>query len=156
MLPKNKLMAVPAALALGLGVALSGAATASAHGHEVDLGDTKEIHDGGVTIAYTVEELEPSDDTVLNVPIEGELWEASVTVKAVHGTVTPVIPFFNARSECGKNYRVLYQGIGDEALSGATLAEGQEAEGNIYFDVTGPKPSKVVYADAVQDLLVWE
>ena len=55
-----------------------------------------------------MEDLQPSKD-VVNVPINGQLYEATVKVNAERGTVTPAIPFFNARSDNGQNYRVLFQ-----------------------------------------------
>lgn len=151
-----RLPASSAALTAAIGPVLWSAGAGLATASAAELGDTQELNSGGVTIAYTVEELEPSDDTVVNVPVEGVLWEASVTVRAVDGSVTPVVPFFNARAADGHNYRVLFQALGDEALSGATLSQGQESEGNVYFDVTGPAPTSVVYNDAVADRLIWD
>lgn len=152
----GKLFAVPAALTAAVGLALSGAGIASADPSTAELGATQELHDGGVTIAYTVEELEPADDTVTNVVLHGQLWEISVDVEAVNGAVTPVIPFFNARTADGQNYPALFGAVGEEALSAATLVQGQEAEGNIYFDVTGAEPTHIVYNDGVQDRLIWK
>lgn len=146
-----KMLAVPAAL----GVAIALAGPAGADPSRAELGATQELNDGGVTIAYTVEELEAADDTITNAEVRGTLWEVSVEVEAVKGSVTPIIPFFNARAADGTNYRPLYWAVGDEALSGATLGQGQKAEGNIYFDVTGPAPTRVIYSDGVTDRLCW-
>ncbi|EHI10480.1 DUF1942 domain-containing protein [Mycolicibacterium thermoresistibile] len=151
----SKILAAPVVLATAAGLALATAAPAPARPGVADFGATQHLHDGGVTIAYTLEELEPSDDVVSNVALQGRLWEVSVTVEAVEGAATPVIPFFNARSADGQNYRALFTAVGEEALSGATLGQGQETEGNIYFDVTGAPPTEVVYNDAVQDRLIW-
>ena len=40
-------------------------------------------------------------------PVAGRLYEATVKADALVGTVTPAVPFFNARAENGDNYRVL-------------------------------------------------
>jgi Domain of unknown function (DUF1942) len=37
----------------------------------------------------------------------GTLWEATATVEAVPGTVTPLIPNLNARADNGRNYQPL-------------------------------------------------
>lgn len=144
-----------AVVPLSIGLALSVAAPAGADTTRANFGATEEIHDGGVTIAYTVDELEASDDTITNADVHGTLWEVSVEVEAVDGSVTPIIPFFNARAADGTNYQPLYWAVGEESLSGATLAQGQKSEGNIYFDVTGPAPVAVVYNDGVTDRLCW-
>src|SRR5690606_22916168 len=94
----SKILTAPVVLATAAGLALATAAPAPARPGVADFGATQHLHDGGVTIAYTLEELEPSDDVVSNVALQGRLWEVSVTVEAVEGAATPVIPFFNARS----------------------------------------------------------
>jgi hypothetical protein len=98
--------------------------------------------------------LRPGDD-VVNFPVAGTLWETTTTVDAVQGTVTPEIPFFNARADNGQNYRALYQALAPEGVSGTPLPQGAESSGKVYFDVTGAQPTSVVYNDAVQDRLVW-
>ena len=107
-------------------LAVCSAGIASAEPTVAQFGAAQELNDGGVTIAYAIDEFEPSDDTV-DFAVQGELWEADITVKAVQGTVIPVIPFFNARSADGQNYRVLYQVVGEESVRGATLSQGAEA-----------------------------
>jgi hypothetical protein len=87
--------------------------------------------------------------------VTGKLYEATTTVNAQQGTVTPSIPFFNARAADGTNYRVLFQAAAPEGISAKSLNQGGKSTGKIYFDVTGPVPNKVVYNDAVQDRLVW-
>src|SRR3954471_21500126 len=94
-------------------------------------------------------------DDVVKFPMAGTLWEATTTVDAVQGTVTPAIPFFNARADNGQNYRALYQALAPEGVSGTPLPQGAESSGKVYFDVTGAQPTSVVYNDAVQDRLVW-
>ncbi|MDT5092150.1 MAG: hypothetical protein QOH60_1513 [Mycobacterium sp.] len=107
-----------------------------------------------MTASYAVWRPQVSNDTV-NVPVVGKLYEAKTTVKAVQGVVTPSIPFFNARTGSGDNYRVLWQAYAPEGLDAATLQQGETATGKIYFDVTGAAPTTVVYNDAVQDRASW-
>jgi hypothetical protein len=136
-----------AAAGLGGAAAASGAPTAP-------FGTAQRLNDGIAVSEYTVENLQPSND-VINAPVAGQLYEAEVTVDAQQGTVTPAIPFFNARADNGQNYRVLFQAPAPEAISGMPLTQGKESTGKIYFDVTGAKPTTVAYNDAVADRLVW-
>ena len=116
--------------------------------------DTGNVDSDTVT-SYTVSNLQPSSD-VVNAPLAGRLWEATVTVNVVRGgLVAPASPFFNARSAGGDNYRVLYQVAAPNGLSPALVPPGGQASGKIYFDVTGPPPTEVVYSNGLQDLLVW-
>ena len=70
------------------------------------------------------------------------------------GRVVPGIPFFNARSAGGDNYRALWKVAAPNGLVGVLPPSGQ-ATGKIYFDVTRPPPTEVAYNDVLQDLLVW-
>lgn len=106
----------------------------------------------GIEIGYTVQGLAPSAD-VIPYPVAGRLYEAMVTADAVQGPATPVIPFFNARSENGDNYRVLANVFTPQGLSGATLPPGGSTTGKLYFDVVGPVPNSVVYNDGTHDVL---
>jgi hypothetical protein len=135
-------------------IGLVGAGVASAAPTMTEFGESQRLVDGAVISSYTVNDLQPSDDPV-NLPVAGQLWEATTTVDAVQGAVTPAIPFFNARTDSGENYRVLFQAFAPEGLDGATLPQGGESSGKIYFDVTGAEPTSVVYNDAVQDRLAW-
>jgi hypothetical protein len=83
------------------------------------------------------------------------LYEAPVTVNAVRGTVTPVLPFFNARSENGANYRVLANVFTPQGVSGAPLPQGGSSTGKLYFDIVGDVPNSVVYNDGSHDVLGW-
>lgn len=134
---------------------MAGAGSAAADPATADFGTSQRLTDGTVISAYTVTEPEPSDD-IVNVPVEGHLYESTVTVDAVKGMVTPVIPFFNARTEDGQNYRVLFQAFAPAGLSADPLPQGEETTGKIYFDVTGAAPTSVFYNDAVQDRLMWD
>ncbi len=139
-----------AVAAAGIGAAASASASAT----PAPFGTSQKLMDGISVSQYTVENLQPSNDMV-NVPINGQLYEATVKVDAEQGTVTPAIPFFNARADNGQNYRVLFQAPAPEGISGMTLTQGKESNGKIYFDVTGSKPTSVAYNDAVSDRLVW-
>jgi hypothetical protein len=139
-------------------VAIAGAvaigAAGAAYGGSTQFGATQSLNAGPMVAAYTVSGLRPSGDAV-NVPVAGRLWEATTTVDAAQGTVTPTIPFFNARSDNGQNYRVLFQAAAPQGLNGSPLPQGATSTGKIYFDVTGPAPTSVVYNDGVQDRLIW-
>jgi hypothetical protein len=135
-------------------VAIGGATTASAAPAIAQFGATQSLNAGPMVTASTVSNLRPRDD-VVNFPVAGTLWETTTTVDAVQGTVTPEIPFFNARADNGQNYRALYQALAPEGVSGTPLPQGAESSGKVYFDVTGAQPTSVVYNDAVQDRLVW-
>ena len=111
---------------------------------------------GGTVTAWKVDNLQPSNLTVPDYPLHGRLWQATATVKAVRGTVTPLIPDMNARAADGQNYQVIWQAYLPETISGRTLAQGQESKGLLLFDVTGQAPDKVVYNNLIQDLLVWQ
>jgi Domain of unknown function (DUF1942) len=142
----------PAAIAAA--IAIGGAGTASAIPATAQFGAAQSLTAGPMVTEYTVSDLRPSDD-VVNAPLSGRLWEATVNVDAVQGTVTPTIPFFNARADNGQNYRALYQAPAPEGVSGTPLTQGAETTGKVYFDVTGAQPTSVVYNDAVADRLIW-
>src|SRR5246127_2409217 len=110
---------------------------------------------GQVELTWTVSDLKSSADTVPGYPVAGQLWEATATVKSVRGPVTPAISQFNARTTSGVNYRVLWQVSGPNTISGATIPQGAQATGKIYFDVTGPSPTIIAMNNGMEDLLVW-
>ncbi len=139
-------------------VALFGAPIAAAEDADTtvtQIGGQAELADGSVVQAWTVLELQPSFDSI-PYQAQGTLWEAIVTDEAIQGSVTPIVSDFNARADDGANYRALFQVPTAMGVSPATLAQGQEVSGKIYFDVTGSDPSSVVYNSLGQDLIVWE
>jgi len=138
-------------------VGVIGAPMASAYPTVGKFGSELTIVDavGQVVLSWTVSDLKPSTDTVPGYPLAGKLWEATAKVKAIQGTVTPAIPQFNARADNGTNYRVLWQANTPNGISGATIAQGQQASGKIYFDVTGPPPTTVALNNGIEDLLIW-
>jgi hypothetical protein len=146
---------VAASIGVG-GIPSASAEPASAgFGAQLHVTDT----DGAGTGGYTVDVLRPSGTNELNVPLTGEvplagtLWEAPVVVDAVSGSVVPAMQFFNARTADGQNYRVLEQTLAPD-LRVSPLGQGGNSSGSIYFDITGPAPTEVVYDDG-QNRLVW-
>jgi Domain of unknown function (DUF1942) len=92
-----------------------------------------------------VTDLRQSTDPAPGYPLAGRLWEATASVQAVSGTVTPIIPNIRAVSSSHANYPVLWQLSSPAVISGATLPQGQTSTGKVYFDVTGDGPMAVVY-----------
>ena len=84
---------------------------------------------GAVITAWNIYDLEPSDDTIPGYPLAGTLWEASAAVTPIRGTVTPIIPNLNARTDSGQNYQVLWQAYAPNGISGATLNQGRQVQG---------------------------
>ncbi|WP_409347393.1 DUF1942 domain-containing protein [Mycolicibacterium mucogenicum] len=111
------------------------------------LGAQQQLTDasGAATAEWTLTDLRPSTDAAPGYPLAGRLWEATVTVRAASGAVTPVIPNFSAMGARHTQYPVLWQLATPTGISPATLAEGQSATGKIYFDATGPDPMVVAY-----------
>lgn len=104
---------------------------------------------------WTVTNLKKSADPAPGYPLAGQLWEATASVKAVSGTVTPIIPNFSAFAADGRTYQVLWQLASPQGLPGATLAQGQTSTGKLYFDATGADPVAVTYADGAGHPLMW-
>ena len=139
-------------------IALAGAPIATAaypmngkFGSELTMTDTV----GQVVLGWTVNDLKSSADTIPGYPVAGQLWEATATVNAIRGTVTPAISQFNARTAGGTDYRVLWQASGPNTISGATIPQGAQSTGKIYFDVTGPTPTVVAMNNGMEDLMIW-
>lgn len=151
------IMTTLAALLLAGTFGLVAAPNAAAGNRDVTFGQSRELVDanGTVVTSLTVTGLKQSNDRVDNVQLAGKLYEATATIKAVKGTVTPAIPFFNARSANNENYRVLFQAFTTQGVNPSNILQGGEATGKIYFDVTGPAPTKVAYDNGVEDLVVW-
>ena len=120
-------------------------------GSEIKMSDTV----GQVVLSWTVSNLRSSSDTIPDLPVYGKLWEATATVKAIQGSVTPQIPEFNAVAPNQAAYRVLWQAYTPQGISGATIQQGQQSSGKLYFDVTGPPPTTVTLNNGMQDLMIW-
>ncbi len=128
----------------GLLVAPLGAAAGSCP-HR--FGAVQQLSDaGGGTQEWVVTALKKSAAVLPGYSPAGQLWEASATVRAARGTITPLIPNLAAHAR-GAHYPVLWQVGTAEGLPGVTLDEGQTSSGTLYFDITGPDPMAVVYGN---------
>jgi hypothetical protein len=110
---------------------------------------------GQVVFGWKVSDLKSSTDSVPDYPVAGQLWEATATVDAISGPVTPAISQFNARTADGTEYRVLWQVAGPNCISGGTIPQGEQSSGKIYFDVTGASPTSVTMNNGMEDLMIW-
>jgi hypothetical protein len=121
------------------------------------LGSRQQIADAGGAVVqeWTVTDLKKSTDTAPGYPLAGQLWEATASVKAVSGTVTPIIPNFRAPTADGGSYPVLWQLSSSQGIPGATIPQGQKSAGKVYFDVTGANPVAVTYMGAGGQQLMW-
>lgn len=146
-------------MAVLVGAGIASAPTTSAASYPVvgKLGTPLTMTDtvGQVVLTWTVKDLRPSADVMPMFPVSGKLWEATATVMAVRGTVTPAISQFNAVAPNQAAYRVLWQVASPVNISGATIPQGSQATGKIHFDVTGPAPTMVTMNNGMEDLLVW-
>ena len=132
------------------GASLGAAATVQPFGTRETLSDP-----GGLMVtAYTVSKLAPSSDVIPYRPM-GKLYEATVTVEADRGTITPVLPPFMARTATGQNYPALVGVAAPLGVSPMSLMQGQRSTGKLYFDVTGQAPNSVAYNDGMADLMLW-
>ena len=146
-----------AVAAVGIAVSVATAPTASAYSTVGKFGSYEKLYDAGgaIVTAWTVNNLKPSADTIADYPLAGKLWEATATIKAVRGTVTPLIPNLNARPTTAATTK----------SSGKALPRGHQRSHH------RPRPkvhrqdllrrhrrstSRVMYNNGVQDLLIWE
>jgi hypothetical protein len=120
-------------------------------GSELTMTDTV----GEVVLSWRVSDLKPSADVMPGYPVAGKLWEATATVKAIRGTVTPAISQFNAVAPNQAAYRVLWQVASPANISGATIPQGAQSTGKIHFDVTGAPPTTVTMNNGMEDLMIW-
>lgn len=120
-------------------------------GSELTMTDTV----GQVTLAWTVADLKPSMDPTPGYTPAGKLWEATATVRAIRGSVTPAISQFNAVAPNQAAYRVLWYVVSPTNISGATIPQGAESTGKIHFDVTGPAPTTITMNNGMEDLFIW-
>jgi Domain of unknown function (DUF1942) len=140
-----------------IGIASAPVGSASAYPITGKLGSQLTMTDsvGQVVLNWTVSNLQPSTDVVQGYTVAGHLWEATATVNAVSGTVTPAISQFNAVAPNQAVYRVLWQVVSPTNISGATIPQGAQSTGKIHFDVTGPPPTTVTMNNGMEDLLIW-
>lgn len=86
-------------------------------GSELTMTDTV----GQVVLGWKVSDLKSSTAVIPGYPVAGQVWEATATVNAIRGSVTPAVSQFNARTADGISYRVLWQAAGPDTISGATI-----------------------------------
>lgn len=118
------------------------------------LGSQAKLDNGNVVQGWTVTDLKPSADTI-PYQVHGTLWEVTATNEALQGSVTPIVSNFNVRAADGKNYRALFQVATPEGVNPATIGQGEQTSGKVYFDVTEADPTTVVYNSGGRDLAVW-
>jgi hypothetical protein len=152
--PKTAMKSVIGAAGIAA-VSVFAAATASASPIIQGLGTSETLVDGPLITAYTVSNLQPTNVMIPGYTPKGQLWQADVNAQANSGIVTPVVSDFNARTNDNQTYRVISTSPTPDALSPAPITQGGQANGKVYFDVTGAPPTNVVYNDGVQDVLVW-
>jgi Domain of unknown function (DUF1942) len=138
-------------------IGITGAPMASAYPNVGKMGSEIKMNDsvGQTVLSWKVGNLQSSSDTIPGLPVYGKLWEATATVKAIQGTITPQIPNFNAVAPNQAAYRVLWQAATPQGISGATIPQGQQSTGKMYFDVTGPSPNTVTLNNGMEDLIIW-
>lgn len=153
----TKIMTTAVAAAAIAMVGITEAPIASAYPNVGKLGSTLTEVDsvGQVEFSWTVSNLQPSTDATPGYTPSGKLWEATATVNAIQGTVTPAISQFNAIAPGQDAYRVLWFVASPTNISGATIPPGAQATGKIHFDVTGAAPTTVTMNNGMEDLLIW-
>lgn len=128
---------------------------ATSCGHR--FGSNQHLTDAGGTVVqeWQISDLRRFEAEMPGFSSRGQVWEASATVRAVTGTVTPIIPSLYAVTEDGQRYPVLWQVASPRGLSASTLGQGQSSTGAIYFDVLGAEPMAVIYDNGFGTQLIW-
>ena len=147
---------VAAAVMVMVGVA-DPAPAAAAEGCMCDFGSHQQLANAGGAIVqeWTITSLKKSNDPMPTYPLTGQLWEATASVQAMSGSITPLIPNLRAIAADGQSYPVLWQLANPQGLPGSTIAQGQTSTGKIYFDATGAEPVMVTYTDGGEHSLMW-
>lgn len=137
-----------AAMLMAVGVGMP-TATAAPETCPHRFGAPQQLTDAGGAVVqqWSVTDLRASADPVPGYPLAGRVWEATASVEALTGTVTPIIPNVSAVSASGERYQVLWQVASPSAMSGANINQGQTSTGKVYFDVTGADPMAVIYTN---------
>jgi Domain of unknown function (DUF1942) len=154
--PKFGVTAAGAAVLVMTGLGAAPIASANTDGMG-DFGSPERLVDAGGAVVqkWTVTDLKKSTDTAPGYPLAGQLWEATASVQAVSGTVTPIIPNLHATAMGGDSYQALWQVASPQGLSGATIPQGQTSTGKVYFDVTGTDPQMLAYTGSGTQRLMW-
>jgi hypothetical protein len=152
-----RMVIVAAVAALGLLGVGAPTATAAMDNCPHQFGSHQRLTDAGGAVVqeWTLTDLRRSNDLAPGYPLAGQLWEATASVHAVSGTVTPIIPNFQAMSASGDRYPVLWQLSTPAGISGATIGQGQTSTGKLYFDVTGAGPVGVMYMSGPKPVMMW-
>jgi hypothetical protein len=150
-------MATVGALVLALAGLGDPSAAAAGDDGVCDFGSHQRLVDAGGAVVqdWTVTDLKKSTDLAPGYPLAGQLWEATASVQALSGPVTPIIPNLAVSAAEGGTYPVLWQLASPQSLSGATIAPGQTSTGKVYFDVTGADPAMVTYTGSGAQRLMW-
>lgn len=145
------------ALAVLLAALLTAPSATAAYPIVGRLGDTLTETDtvGQVVFSWEVDGLRPSSDQLPGYRPTGHVWEATATVHAISGAVTPAVSQFNAVAPNQAVYRVLWFVASPTNITGGTIPKGATATGKIHFDVTGPAPTTVTMNNGMEDLMVW-
>lgn len=146
-----------ALIAVSIALLVAPSTSAAAYPIVGKLGSTLKDTDsvGQVTYSWTVGNLKPSSDTMPGYRVAGHLWEATATVHAIAGSVTPPISQFNAVAPNQAAYRVLWFVASPTNISGGTIPQGAQSTGKIHFDVTGSAPNTVTMNNGMEDLMIW-
>jgi len=119
-------------------IAVAGAPITSAADYPVSgkLGSEMTMTDtvGLVVLGWKVSDLKSSTDVISDYPVAGDLWEATATVNAISGPVTPAISQFNARTADGVN--IAYQQV-DQSEHTLTTRLITDAGEIVLADFTG-------------------
>lgn len=149
---------VAAIVTVLVGSAAAIAAPASAREHcRHQFGSQQHVADAGGAVVeeWIVADMQMSTATLPGYAPRGQIWEASLTVRAAAGTVTPIIPNLSAVTKEGQRHPVLWQIATAQGLPATTLAEGQSSSGKVYFDVVGADPMAIFYDNGTGQPLMW-
>lgn len=116
------------------------------------VGQTQEISAGGKTLNVTVADLVPATPSQFAMPVKGELFQATVTIQGIEGTM-PVNPMYvSARATDGTSYKSALGTI-DGQLDATDVSAGDTIKGNVAFDVTGAPIASIRYEGPLGDQL---
>ena len=153
---RTVLTATITAALIASATAMAAPASAREHGHH-QFGTPQQLVDAGGAVVqeWAVTDLQKSTATLPGYTPRGQLWEASASVRAATGTVTPIIPNLYAVTTGGQRYAVLWQMATPHGLPATTLTQGQTSNGTVYFDVVGAEPMAVIYDNGTGTPLMW-
>ncbi len=138
---RRNLVTLMSALLISVATALGGPASAAEScPHQFGSPQQRVDAAGAVVHEWDVTALRKSADVLPGYTPRGQLWEATATLRAVDGTVTPLIPSFFAVARGGQRVGVLWQAATPQGVAPTTLAKGQISTGKIYFDVVDGDP----------------